>query len=435
MTVKRLIICLFTATMLLMASNALAEDKATVTEPVAVEDEASDIAANKDTQTDGEPDEEGEDEDATDDFYRSTKPIYTAEISDEELAKRWKEDPESVGSISFGITSAGRLMNGVQFPDGEGWVTVDKVNNWGTIETIEYMKTAITAVNRLFPDTPPLSLGDLSTSNGGHFRPHKSHQAGRDIDVGFYYEDGQRLHFNAGDASNMDLPRNWALVRALIVSTDVQMILVDKRIQKLLYNYALSIGEDPRWLDTIFKAGRASIVKHVRRHRGHYHVRFFSPKAQEMGRRIIPVIKSTENEVDEIVRETEPVISYHHVKNGDCLGSISRKYGVSITALKKANKMSSNAIRAGRTLIIPAAGGDKYASLPVKKYPIPTEFILPERRLPPSTPELFANVEGLDHRLASARSVDTGNDGQPSYYIGSGGLFPPFRTLTIPMGY
>ena len=44
----------------------------------------------------------------------------------------------------------------------------------------------------------------------------------------------------------------------------------------------------------------------------------------------------------------------HKLKNGDTLSSLARKYGVSIADIKKANGMTSDRLRAGETLKIPA---------------------------------------------------------------------------------
>lgn len=46
----------------------------------------------------------------------------------------------------------------------------------------------------------------------------------------------------------------------------------------------------------------------------------------------------------------------HKVKSGESLSTIARKYGVSVTAIKNANGMKSDALRAGQTLKIPAKG-------------------------------------------------------------------------------
>jgi len=44
---------------------------------------------------------------------------------------------------------------------------------------------------------------------------------------------------------------------------------------------------------------------------------------------------------------------YHTVASGDTLWSISRRYGVSVTALKQENGLKSDVIRLGANLKIP----------------------------------------------------------------------------------
>ena len=46
----------------------------------------------------------------------------------------------------------------------------------------------------------------------------------------------------------------------------------------------------------------------------------------------------------------------HKLKNGESLSSLAKKYGVSIDAIKKANGMTSDKLRAGQTIKIPAKG-------------------------------------------------------------------------------
>jgi LysM repeat protein len=41
------------------------------------------------------------------------------------------------------------------------------------------------------------------------------------------------------------------------------------------------------------------------------------------------------------------------VKKGDTLYSLSRKYGVSVSAIQKANSLNGNLIRVGGVLVIP----------------------------------------------------------------------------------
>ncbi len=53
------------------------------------------------------------------------------------------------------------------------------------------------------------------------------------------------------------------------------------------------------------------------------------------------------------VPEPKPSVRYHKVASGDTLYSLSRKYGVSVTALKNTNGLSSDLIRKGQSLRIP----------------------------------------------------------------------------------
>ena len=48
-------------------------------------------------------------------------------------------------------------------------------------------------------------------------------------------------------------------------------------------------------------------------------------------------------------------VVYHHVRKGDTLGGIADKYGVSVAALKTANKIRGTLIRPGQDLLITAA--------------------------------------------------------------------------------
>lgn len=296
--------------------------------------------------------------------------LYTAELTDEELTRRWVEEPQSLGSVSFGLTEAGRLMNGVQLAAGDAWQVVDPHNAWGTQETIEFVAAAANAVREQFTDAPPLRVNHVGKQNGGYLRPHQSHQAGRDVDLGFYFprgEDPGRLSKKRELA--MDLPLNWALLKALVTTGDVQFVLVDKRIQARLFAYALAQGEDRAWLDQLFHAGAESLVRHARRHRDHFHVRYFAGRSQELGRRIQPLLS----------RQPEQNVTIHRVKSGDTLGGLATRFNSGVKLIQKANGLTSTALRVGRTLNIPLRG-------PCTKCPVPPPLVVPARCLPPPLP-------------------------------------------------
>jgi Penicillin-insensitive murein endopeptidase/LysM domain len=307
-------------------------------------------------------------------------PASLLDLTDDELKRRVESDLPSLGSLTVGTPSGAILVNAVHLSEGPGLAIAPTADTWGTSETIAGIQTAVDKVRELFPDTQPIVVGDLSYADGGRMKRHESHQAGRDADLGFYYTGGQRKWFEAGTAANLDMPRNWGLVRALVTCTDVEAIFLDTRIQKLLYKYALSISEDKDWLDRIFqfsRGSRSAIISHVPIHRTHYHVRFYNPVAQELGRRAFPYLVESN-----IVRP--PVSTVRHVvKPGQTLGLLAARYGTSIRAIKLANGLTTAQLRAGRAYRIPV----RAAAPPIEP------VVVPLRLLPPQTPAAMAPAE------------------------------------------
>lgn len=295
---------------------------------------------------------------------------YTADLDDAELQRRWLEDPASLGSMALGVPEAGRLVNGVQLRSGEHLVVVDPSKAWGTQETIDGLRAAAQAVALAHPESGPLRVNHLSAREGGHLRPHRSHQAGLDADLGFYYQAGvdPRVIRLAREKA-MDLESNWALVKALVTETDVQVILLDRRVQKALFDFALRQGEPRAWLDDLFNAGYRSLFQHARGHRDHFHVRFYAPRSQELGRRIQPLL----------AKRAEQNIAMHRITKGDTLAGIARRYGSTVALVSRANPGAGGVLRVGRTLRIPLQG-------PCTRCPVPPPLVIPARRLPPPDP-------------------------------------------------
>jgi murein endopeptidase len=302
---------------------------------------------------------------------------YTSDLSDDELARRFRDDPSSLGSISVGFADQGRLINGVPLGDGEAWTVARKDLAWGAQETIDALTTAFTKVREEFPGAVA-RLSHIGLQSGGWVRPHKSHQSGRDADIGFFYKgDGGRPGGRLKSiAKAFDAPRNWALLKALVTQTDVQVVWVDRAIQKLLRSQALAQGEDEGWLGRIFQGGKQSLVQHARRHQDHFHVRFYAPRSQELGRRIQPILAT----------RPEHNLAVHKVLRGQTLGHIARKYGVTVAALKKANHLKRTFLAANQRLLVPLHG-------PCTKCPLPPPVEVPPRCLPPE-PQAPAEASG-----------------------------------------
>src|SRR5262249_13261294 len=156
---------------------------------------------------------------------------------------KYHHDLASLGPASVGRPGAGALVNGVQMLASPRWRLQDPAHAFGTQETVDALTRIIDRVNERFPaGTDPPTIGHLAGPRGGPLSPPVSHQAGRDADVGYYYRGGPRAFVRATD-DNLDMPRTWALVKAAVKETTIEMILIDHSIQRMLATYALANGE------------------------------------------------------------------------------------------------------------------------------------------------------------------------------------------------
>lgn len=207
-------------------------------------------------------------------------------ITTAELSSKLKSEPESLASMSIGRPNHGALFNAIQMPESPHWRVVDPKNGWGTDESIASIVRAVSTVNEQFVNTPSIYIGHLSSRRGGYLRPHRSHQSGRDADIGFYYTTGPSWYAK-GTAKNLDLARTWALVKAFAMDANVENIFVDRSVQKLLRDHALAVGESAEFLDALFESSthRDRLIRHEWGHLTHLHVRFRCPIAEDAGAR------------------------------------------------------------------------------------------------------------------------------------------------------
>jgi len=215
-----------------------------------------------------------------------------AALDDDAIEQMVRQDPASLGSMSVGAPNGGALFNGVQLPESPLWRLADPAHAWGTRESIDWVAHAITRVNEYFPSSPVLYVGDFSAPRGGKLRPHKSHQSGRDVDIGYYYLTGEAWYKRA-TSKNLDRKRTWALLETLLTESRVEYVFMDRSIQPLLQEYALAQGEDPGWLSRVFEGpnNRDPIVRHRLGHATHMHVRFENPTAELTARRSYPLLQ------------------------------------------------------------------------------------------------------------------------------------------------
>jgi penicillin-insensitive murein endopeptidase len=199
------------------------------------------------------------------------------------------EPRELARGQSVGAPWAGRLQHATQLPPGDGYHIRRPTRSFGTEATVELIERAIGDTLEQFPDAHVLAIGDLSAESGGPISEHRSHQSGRDVDIGLLYHEqpaGYPGGFVHADADNLDCAATFKLIESFLASASedggAQMIFLDFEVQGILYAWAQDHGVSERRLERIFQYphGRGSgegLVRHEPNHDNHLHVRFQCP--------------------------------------------------------------------------------------------------------------------------------------------------------------
>lgn len=222
---------------------------------------------------------------------RLTSPprISVTRLDDEAFDAAWKEEPQRFGAVAAGRPNRGFLYNGTPLTnDGVYFRLEEPEYSYGTAETIAGLVAAVAEVHRLHPGTKPLSVGHISRAGGGWLRPHKSHQNGRDVDLGFYYSDDAPWYRRATE-ENLDVARTWSLISAMERAAGLEYVFVDRSLHAVLRSHAEQIGEPREFIEYMFDGpmpSRGPTIRHARGHLTHLHVRFASPVAVENAARV-----------------------------------------------------------------------------------------------------------------------------------------------------
>ena len=190
---------------------------------------------------------------------------------------------------SSGKSNHGRIRNARLMPEGAGYYLRNiRTHEWGTDTTIQSLMTAFQLYAEKYPEGPAINLGDISKRRGGKVSPHKSHQSGRDVDVGFVHTpvavSQAKQHFIRADAENFDAEKTWFFIKTLLQTGNVQQVFIDTSVQKLLWNVAKE-ELSPEQRDIIFSwphrsTSSSAIFQYWPGHRNHFHVRFKCPPNQ-----------------------------------------------------------------------------------------------------------------------------------------------------------
>jgi penicillin-insensitive murein endopeptidase len=195
---------------------------------------------------------------------------------------------------SVGSPTAGHLIGGEHLAEGEALRVVPSDAGgdvrWGLEPLVDMIERGARAVRKQFPDAV-LSVGHLSREGGGDIDQHRSHESGRDADVGFYVRSyaGRPLlpsHLVAfrGDGSAPTWPgayfddaRNWTLVASFVNDPQARVthIFVASPLRARLLAYAEKIGASPH---VRMRAAELMQQPHgALPHDDHFHVRIACP--------------------------------------------------------------------------------------------------------------------------------------------------------------
>ena len=247
-------------------------------------------------------------------------------------------------TASIGRPYQGKLKNGIPFPrEFRGYQLREADRTYTTPEVVGALLDAIEGVNEQFPGTSDLYMGDFSKEGGGWLNRHRSHQNGRDVDLAMYHKGNTYLdRFVPMNKANLDVPKTWQLVENLLRSQKIQYIFVDRSIQRLLYDYALSRGQSRTYLDQLFGNTRGAVIQHVRGHRDHMHVRFFTPWSSLAGQ--LREIDSQKQKVIEMAQQAFLPKKVHYYVKGDepNLRALAQSFGVNSKDLCRWNRLRGN---------------------------------------------------------------------------------------------
>jgi penicillin-insensitive murein DD-endopeptidase len=217
------------------------------------------------------------------------------ERSNDELPAKYRKSPYALMSLTVGVPTDGWQIRAKRLRPSENlWIQQKSVPfSYGHPALVLMLNRTAKQISRQSPGSV-LLVGDLSNEFGGPLYGHKSHQSGRDADVGFFVIDREGnaqnsrslLRFDKqglardGSGVRFDDYRNWLLVQLWLKDSraNLEHVFVASHLRKRLLDFA---RERP-----IFRPYVQAASKFLRQptnglpHDDHFHIRIACPESQ-----------------------------------------------------------------------------------------------------------------------------------------------------------
>ncbi|MEM9692431.1 MAG: LysM peptidoglycan-binding domain-containing protein [Myxococcota bacterium] len=180
------------------------------------------------------------------------------------------------------------LSEMAKVPHHIGYRRVSRHARFATVKTNEALRRGFDYVLRHHRLAPRVDLMDASREDNGDLSHHRSHQEGRDVDIAYYQRRCPRSGCRGRTVTpkNLDVKRQWTLLRYWIKQGDAELMFVDYGLQEKLYREAKKRGASARQLKEWFQYPRSprerkGIIRHWSGHKNHVHVRFYRPRGKQ----------------------------------------------------------------------------------------------------------------------------------------------------------
>jgi len=212
-----------------------------------------------------------------------------------DLPPQYRRHPYTLMSLSVGSPTNGwqlrskRLCSGPELKIKRG----SRTAAYGHPALVLMLERSAKQMARQAPGSV-LLVGDLSKKHGGPIAGHRSHESGRDADVGFFVLDRHNrprlldkfVRFDADGKAPVDGGlvfddyRNWLLVQLWLKDhrATIQYVFVATHLRRRLLKFAASHRAFARYADQA--AALLRQPANAQDHSDHFHVRIHCPKRQ-----------------------------------------------------------------------------------------------------------------------------------------------------------